>query len=440
MEGNNIDYDTVTAKLLGHLDAENPEAAKQLLESTFRSSRLHQHLTRTNPGDQLVNALNLAMPDGIQGDKKEAPNAGTSGGKVLDKDLSKRKDIPEKPFTSPRVVSPMRRTSISHESLLQLVKVESVQSGVVVDSHDAAKTTDKKSSMAHELKESRDANPAKADEKALKAKTSGKDNGDVRVEKDSKKSKDKDKKKKTDKRKVVFVAYKINCISNIDSISCTYEVDAKIFYFWDDEKVIGRPKGTSLNLKEEPDLFDPDIQITNSRNLEKTLIDTRVTDSKKGSVKMSIHVKGECFLTAMELHLFPFDCQNLLITLKPYKLEYEKVILVSKPEEECAMDNNVTQEWDVFGHSTISDITDPLKSSTKKPYSSLSIAVLVTRRPGWFINNVFVITFLLLLVSWSTFAMYEFSQSSFAINTINLGLRRIAAIRWRFLLPLYSLS
>lgn len=227
-------------------------------------------------------------------------------------------------------------------------------------------------------------------------------------EKDKEKEKGKEaKKKKEKKRKIVFVAYKINCISNIDSILCTYEVDAKIFYFWDDEKVVGRPKGTSLKLEDEPELFNPDIVVTNGHNLDIQSVDVKVTDAKKGSVKMSIHIKGECFLTAMELHLFPFDCQNLLITLKPYKLPYEEVILISKPEEECAMDNNVTQEWDVFGHCTISTTTDPATSSTNKAYSSLSVAVLVTRRPGWFINNVFFVSLLLLFVSWSTFAMYR---------------------------------
>lgn len=218
------------------------------------------------------------------------------------------------------------------------------------------------------------------------------------------KGKDGKKDKKT-KRTVVSVAYKINCISSISSILCTYEVDAKIFYFWDDAKLIGREKNSSVDLENEPGLFNPDIVVTNKHILEVTTSDIKITDSKKGSVKMSIHVKGTCFLTAMELNLFPFDCQNLLISLKPYKLPYEEVILVSKPEDECAMDNNVTQEWEVFGHCTMSDTTDPATSSANKSYSMLSITILVTRRPGWFINNVFFVSLLLLFVSWSTFAM-----------------------------------
>lgn len=95
----------------------------------------------------------------------------------------------------------------------------------------------------------------------------------------SKESKDKDKSKgksKDKKRRVVSVGYKINCISNIHSINCTYELDAKIFYFWDDPKVVGREKGSSLKLDEEPDLFNPDIQITNGHNLEIEVTDVKV--------------------------------------------------------------------------------------------------------------------------------------------------------------------
>jgi hypothetical protein len=66
-------------------------------------------------------------------------------------------------------------------------------------------------------------------------------------------------------------------------------------------------------------------------------------------------------------------------------------------------------------------MTDPETSSTKKAYSCLSVVVLVTRRPGWFINNVFFVTLLLLLVSWSTFAMpVDDRAEKMAISTATL--------------------
>jgi hypothetical protein len=50
--------------------------------------------------------------------------------------------------------------------------------------------------------------------------------------------------------------------------------------------------------------------------------------------------------------------------------------------------------------------TDPLTSSTKKVYSTIYLTVLTRRKAGWFVANIFVPTFLMLVVSWLTF-IYE---------------------------------
>jgi hypothetical protein len=48
----------------------------------------------------------------------------------------------------------------------------------------------------------------------------------------------------------------------------------------------------------------------------------------------------------MDLSTFPFDCQNLEIVLKPYKLEAEKVILRPR-REESAIEFQDSHEWTV---------------------------------------------------------------------------------------------
>jgi hypothetical protein len=64
--------------------------------------------------------------------------------------------------------------------------------------------------------------------------------------------------------------------------------------------------------------------------------------------------------------------------------------------------------------------TDPLTSSTKKVYSTIYLTVLTRRKAGWFVANIFVPTFLMLVVSWLTF-IYEPHGENTALHCIYLG-------------------
>ena len=61
--------------------------------------------------------------------------------------------------------------------------------------------------------------------------------------------------------------------------------------------------------------------------------------------------------------------------------------------------------------------TDPLTSSTKKVYSTIYLTVLTRRKAGWFVANIFVPTFLMLVVSWLTF-IYEPHGENTALHCI----------------------
>lgn len=159
----------------------------------------------------------------------------------------------------------------------------------------------------------------------------------------------KDKKgKKENERKQVFMSYKINCVSDISEILCTFEVDLKVFFRWNDDALIGRKKGSSVNM-DEKGLYDPDIVITNEHNISEVSSVSKITDSATGAVKCSKHYKGTAFVTSMDLRLFPFDCQNLQICFKPYKLAIEDVIMVPSDLEECVMESRMSHEWDILG-------------------------------------------------------------------------------------------
>ena len=134
-----------------------------------------------------------------------------------------------------------------------------------------------------------------------------------------KKEKSEDKKsskkeKEPSEPKILELSYKVNCISDVDPVSCTFSIDIKVFMYWDDPKLIGRAKG-DVDYTVEKGLFEPDIIVTNDHDLSEVEKDqnTKVVDSKKGSVKRTMHYKGTVFLGSMDLALFPFDCQNLQV-------------------------------------------------------------------------------------------------------------------------------
>lgn len=204
--------------------------------------------------------------------------------------------------------------------------------------------------------ENPDAKASSSSSSAAAASQSAGAQGLVPPNKDEKTDKEKDKSKsKTEKvPKVVDLAYKINCVSDVSAVSCTFEIDIKIFLFWADEKLIGRKKGSPVDYEAEKDLFEPNIIVTNEHQL--TIVEkdcnTKIDDPKTGGVKRTEHLKGTVFLGSMELKMFPFDCQNLQICFKPYRLAREECILRPKMDE-SAVDRHIMHEWAVLGtHDT----------------------------------------------------------------------------------------
>jgi chromatin remodeling complex protein RSC6 len=213
------------------------------------------------------------------------------------------------------------------------------------------KVKDDKGEKTKDGKEGKDSKEGK-DAKEGKDSKEGKDAKEGKDGKEGKESKegkgDKKKKEKVPFREV-GIAYKVNCVSDISEVSCTFVIDMKAFFSWKDEKLIGRKNGANINYEEEKGLFDPDIVVSNEHDLKLESSVTKLTDPDTGEVKRTNSYKGTVFLLSMNLKSFPFDCQNLQICFKPYKLPIESVKLVPKPATESAMDHPVIHEWNVKG-------------------------------------------------------------------------------------------
>ena len=137
------------------------------------------------------------------------------------------------------------------------------------------------------------------------------------------KSKDKEKEKKTagadkDNEKgdappppprKVYVAYKVNCISDISAIMSTFSIDIKLFYYWEDPKFIDCKKNSDVDLSEKG-CFNPDIVITNGHDLKEESRTVKVNKPKTGEIKCSVHYVGTVFMTSMDLKVRS-NCCNL---------------------------------------------------------------------------------------------------------------------------------
>lgn len=149
--------------------------------------------------------------------------------------------------------------------------------------------------------------------------------------------------------KVIQVSYKINLISEINAILSTFLIDVKIFFIWTDEACKGLETLKDSEYFGNKKYFDPQIIVTNGHTLEEKSKTVKLQDSKTGEVKVTIHYVGLVYMTSMNLRLFPFDCQNLQLQLKPYKLPIEEVIFEQRPSADSCIEHHVTHEWRLSG-------------------------------------------------------------------------------------------
>jgi hypothetical protein len=218
--------------------------------------------------------------------------------------------------------------------------------------------------------------------------------------------------------KKIYVSYKINLISEINAILSTFLIDVKIFFTWTDEALIGVKKINDEEYFGNKKYFDPQIFVTNGHDLNEKSKTIKITNEETGEVKLTVHYVGSVYMTSMNLRLFPFDCQNLQLQLKPYKLPIEDVIFAQRPSADSCIEHHVSHEWNLSGHCMKVYKTDPLTSSVGKQYSTVFITVLTQRKSNWFTANIFIPSFILLLLSWLVYT----------IDPVNIGNRNELAL------------
>ena len=197
----------------------------------------------------------------------------------------------------------------------------------------------------------------------------------------------------------VIVGYKINSLGDVDSIAACFEVDFKIFIHWNDPAFVGKEKGP---VKKGSSKLDPKVECMNARKLVTYSEECALKNPSTGALKHSMYCRGTMSMLAMDLYMFPFDCQNLQIGVKPNKKDIHDVVLIAGGE--CSINSFPRNEWQCHGHICRSYHTDPTNSSTGKIYSSLHIILLMERESGWYVKNIMLPSVALVLLNYTIYA------------------------------------
>ena len=208
--------------------------------------------------------------------------------------------------------------------------------------------------------------------------------------------------------KHVGISYKINSLSDIDSVTCTFNINIKVAYTWEDPVLIGEEKGT-IALDKIKGAFDPELEIINAYDLNEISSVTKLTKPKTGAIKRSVQYKGKCSMIDMDLTMFPFDAHSLQFMVKSHRIPIEQMIFVPDRTQSGA-EYHPQHEWRNLSHCIKEYSTDPSVSSTNKAYSSVHIIALVQREGAWYVNNILIIAAALVMIALTTLAMVPSEQ------------------------------
>jgi hypothetical protein len=227
---------------------------------------------------------------------------------------------------------------------------------------------------------------------------------------------------------IVYVGYKIVAVSAITMNNGSFNAQFKIFSSWVDPKVetlsqeecdiasrihvrndISTPQ-MDYQLSRQIELlglFSPGLLIVNANLLTLDSFSSKITNAKRGIVKMQQYYHGQLNMTNMKegaLTSFPFDYHNLPVCIRCDKHDVTKAKLVLwRGMHTLEMDRSANEmEWTTIGHHNLELRTDPAFSSTAKVYSEFQISVMVQRRVVWYMTHM---ALPMITITFSSFAV-----------------------------------
>lgn len=196
-------------------------------------------------------------------------------------------------------------------------------------------------------------------------------------------------------------------VGEIDTLKEQYTADVVVKAKWREPTLDGQSK--SAENVDFAKLWNPKLYIENSYGDPKEQLRYRILYNDKGEAYVSEKrvIKGT-FMENLELDDFPFDVQDLTITVVSELPSYEVELVEDETDHHVVNRQSFVdeQEWFLYMHTECSRkdiVIDQADNSVRR--SALSVKCRAARRPGYFVWNIFMVTFLICSLSFATFAV-----------------------------------
>lgn len=216
----------------------------------------------------------------------------------------------------------------------------------------------------------------------------------------------------------VKIAVVFSRLTEIDTINEKFSCEATLFASWI-ENLSSLSKGDSDVLYFDPDSqWDPHLYIDNAigevKEKDVKYHIEKFYDEKKNEyfveVNMIKRIQG-MFFEKLELYHFPFDVQDLSITVTTHRPSDEVLLNVddhnpSKVIKHASLDKHIWklhQHVNVKLHTIMNDLYEDNENSHS--HSAITIQCRVARKPGYFVVNCLLPTLMITLCVFFTFLM-----------------------------------
>ncbi|XP_045177557.2 cys-loop ligand-gated ion channel-like isoform X6 [Mercenaria mercenaria] len=196
-------------------------------------------------------------------------------------------------------------------------------------------------------------------------------------------------------------------VGEIDTLKEQFNADVIVKAKWREPTLDGQQ--TTADAIDFARLWSPKLYIENSLGDPKEQIRHRIIYNEKGEAFIyEKRVAKGTFMENLELDDFPFDVQDLTITVAS-ELPISECELVEDKDEHHVVNRQSfvdEQEWHLYVHTECNKkelVIDQVDNSVKR--SALSVKCRAARRPGYFVWNIFMITFLICSLAFATFSV-----------------------------------
>jgi len=219
----------------------------------------------------------------------------------------------------------------------------------------------------------------------------------------------------------------INKIYNVNSVEETYQIDGYLEFEWIDERlsfdtetadkpmIFENDKASDLI---KSDVWVPAFEFVNIQGKQDTQ-HFQVSIQPDGTVTYEERFFG-VFHTEMNFRKFPFDYKKFVVEIEPFSydqnfLKFGALTLFPDTSDTCqALDMTLGKDWNLTGinvHTDFSEYGQPDALSTGEEYGIYSRAVFevhAKRISGYFIWQVLLPLFLIILASFTIFWIRDF--------------------------------